>query len=91
MTIRVILRGGFSAHGVSPGSTKPAQGYMGRPCTTLYVTNVQYRPGFVVLRPRSYAFCDLLISCVVAIKTHFLLFINFTLFFLSYVISLGPI
>ena len=55
MTIRVILRGGFSAHRVSPGSTKPAQGCMGRPCTTLYVTNVQDRPRFVVLGPRPYA------------------------------------
>ena len=52
MTIRVILRGGFSAHRVSPGSTKPAQGCMGRPCTTLYVTNVQDRPRCVVLGPR---------------------------------------
>ena len=38
-----------------PGSMKPAQGCMGRPCTTLYVTNVQDRPRFVVLGPRPYA------------------------------------
>ena len=55
MPIGVILRGGFSAHRVSPGSTKPAQGCTGRPCSTLYVTNVQDRPRFVVLGPRPYA------------------------------------
>ena len=55
-------------------------GCTGRPCTTLYVTNVQDRPRFVVLGPRPYAFGDLLISRVVAIETHFLLFINCILF-----------